>query len=348
MTDTQGQILPVSVVIPFRNRPHLLARALLSVLRQDRPAAEIVLVDDRSTEDMGSLRAFAEAAGARWVSNHGGEGAAAARNLGVESASQPWVAFLDSDDYWLPSRLARSPAVTSMPLGVGVAACGVMFTKSDRIFRHTVPSKDVSLPLSDYLYRDGGLSQTSCLVIRKDLLSAEGFDESLPIHQETDLMLRLEAAGVGIEVSSDPLVVMDANPRPDRITLADRTSEHSLSWFETNAGDWSQEARRGFRRVDLAQRFAAEGRVYKALSAYLRSGGRIRAKSVARLVMVGIWGPRIAESALHRLRDLRGSAAMITDADGERWIADRMATDTVLGARIAAGETVDWNLRNVE
>src|SRR3712207_4230149 len=93
----------ISVIIPTYNRAALVARAIRNALSLIDPDDEIIVVDDGSTDD---TIAIVEAFGSpvRLVrAAHGGAGAA--RNPGVEAATRPLVAFLDSDDEWMPVKL---------------------------------------------------------------------------------------------------------------------------------------------------------------------------------------------------------------------------------------------------
>jgi glycosyltransferase involved in cell wall biosynthesis len=92
----------VSVVIPCRNDPRL-ERALASVAHQSYAPVEVVVVDDAS-----DLPILADQG--RVIRRDHRVGPAAARNAGVQVAHGEWVAFLDADDWWLPSKLARQMA----------------------------------------------------------------------------------------------------------------------------------------------------------------------------------------------------------------------------------------------
>lgn len=93
----------VSVVIPTYNRAPLVTRAVESALAQCRPGDEVVVLDDGSTDDTEErLKPFRDRIVYRKVVNGG---AGRARNLGMDLASRPLVAFLDSDDEWLPGKL---------------------------------------------------------------------------------------------------------------------------------------------------------------------------------------------------------------------------------------------------
>jgi glycosyltransferase involved in cell wall biosynthesis len=97
----------ISVVIPAYNRADLLRYTLRSVAEQDEPVAQVIVADDGSTDDTPALL---EEFGALHVRNpDGGWGPSRARNAGLERVTTEYVAFLDSDDLWLPSstRLLR-------------------------------------------------------------------------------------------------------------------------------------------------------------------------------------------------------------------------------------------------
>ncbi len=96
-------LLPVSVIIPTFNRIDLLPRALASVRAATLPGDEILVIDDASTDDTESLFA-APHPQLRYVRvPHGGAGAA--RNHGLRLAQHPLIAFMDSDDEWMPDGL---------------------------------------------------------------------------------------------------------------------------------------------------------------------------------------------------------------------------------------------------
>ena len=97
--------LRISVVIPTYNRAHLIGRAIESVLRQSKRPAEIIVVDDGSTDDTREqIVSFGSLVRYIYQTN---SGASAARNRGVREARSEWIAFLDSDDLWLETHLER-------------------------------------------------------------------------------------------------------------------------------------------------------------------------------------------------------------------------------------------------
>ncbi|RLB10590.1 MAG: glycosyltransferase family 2 protein, partial [Deltaproteobacteria bacterium] len=95
----------VSVIIPTYNRAQKLIRAVDSVLNQTFRDVEIIVVDDGSEDD---TRAVLRRWGTKItvIEHRSRRGPSAARNSGIAQASAPLIAFLDSDDYWLPEKLA--------------------------------------------------------------------------------------------------------------------------------------------------------------------------------------------------------------------------------------------------
>ena len=97
----------ISVIIPIFNRANSVAKAIKSVLSQELPqgcSLEVVVVDDGSSDEPEQqLASFGDRI--RLVRHATNLGAAAARNTGCETASGEYIAFLDSDDWWLPGKL---------------------------------------------------------------------------------------------------------------------------------------------------------------------------------------------------------------------------------------------------
>src|SRR4051794_4124152 len=100
-----GADIRISVVIPTYNRAHVVGRAIESALAQEYPPHEIIVVDDGSVDDTGDV-----VDGYRGIVRRVRQpnaGVSAARNRGVSEAASEWIAFLDSDDQWLPGHLGR-------------------------------------------------------------------------------------------------------------------------------------------------------------------------------------------------------------------------------------------------
>jgi mycofactocin system glycosyltransferase len=183
----------VAVVIPARDRADLLAACLARV----GPAAEIVVVDDGS-RDGRAIAAVAREGGARLV-RHAGAGPAAARNTGVAATTAPLVAFVDSDvrphGGWLEPLLgqfedARTAAVAprvAVPAGRGaLAAYEAVRSPLDLGAAPGLVGSD---------RRIGFVPAAALLVRRAAFAEAGGFDATLRVGEDVDLVWRLAAAG---------------------------------------------------------------------------------------------------------------------------------------------------------
>ena len=95
----------VSVIIPTFNREHCLMRALNSALAQSYPIQEIIVVDDGSTDATEKL--IQESYPSVIYIKQENHGVSAARNRGIKNSLGSWLAFLDSDDEWLPDKLEK-------------------------------------------------------------------------------------------------------------------------------------------------------------------------------------------------------------------------------------------------
>src|SRR2546425_2446463 len=101
----------VSAVIPTYNRGHLLKNAIDSILAQTYPVHEIIIVDDGSTDGTDEMvRSYIRQKRSEVIIRYirqENQGQSAALNRGIEKASGEWIAFLHSDDSWLPEKLER-------------------------------------------------------------------------------------------------------------------------------------------------------------------------------------------------------------------------------------------------
>ena len=115
----------VSVVIPTYNRATELPSAIESVLGQTYPSVEVIIVDDGSTDGTEALiqTRFPRV---RYL-RQSNRGPAAARNAGIKAASGPYIAFLDSDDRWMPQKLERQIGLLRERPEVGLVFSTVRF-----------------------------------------------------------------------------------------------------------------------------------------------------------------------------------------------------------------------------
>lgn len=183
--------MSISVVIPTYNRLHTLDRALSSVFGQTRPAEEVIVVDDGSTDGT-AAHIKARYPQVRLI-EQGNHGVSHARNRGIEAASGRWLALLDSDDEWRPEKLAVQERALAGEGGYRVCHSDEIWIRNGRrvnpmrkhektggwIFRHCLPLCAIS---------------PSAVLIHRSVFNDVGlFDESLPACEDYDLWLRVTA-----------------------------------------------------------------------------------------------------------------------------------------------------------
>lgn len=201
-------MISISVIVPVYNRAHLIARTLRSVYGQTIEPTEVIIVDDGSTDDLESalLPFTGQYRLIRCGSNKGG---GHARQLGVQHAAGEWIAFIDADDEWVPQKLEKQIALmSSWASGEASDQNLVIYSRLWEMPAGKV-SGELKSPLvtvAEYLFIMGGMLQTSSLLLRRELLQKIPFRD-IPKHQDWDLCLRLDLAGVQFVGVDEPLVI---------------------------------------------------------------------------------------------------------------------------------------------
>jgi glycosyltransferase involved in cell wall biosynthesis len=206
----------VSVVIPTFNRAWALDRAVGSVLAQDYRPLELIVVDDGSTDETQEKLAPLAGQGRLSLIRQPNQGVSAARNTGLRAARGALLAFLDSDDEWLPGKIqAQVEFLDQRPDQVLVQTQERWFRGGRRVNpgrRHLKQSGDIFIPSLGLC-----LISPSAVMLRQSLLDEVGlFDENLPAAEDYDLWLRILArhpAGL-----IDRELVVRHGGRPDQLS----------------------------------------------------------------------------------------------------------------------------------
>ncbi|HEX8191022.1 MAG TPA: glycosyltransferase [Pyrinomonadaceae bacterium] len=194
-TSDSGISPAVSVVIPTYNRAPLLGRSLRSVLGQSYRDFEVIVVDDGSTDGTAAVVAAFEDPRVRYVALGRNAGAAAARNVGIRLSRGKFLAFQDSDDEWLPPKLALQMAAFER----GPAGLGVVYSDMQRILRDgTATYFEAPSVLSGRLvgptawfYQVCNLGVQSTVIRREYLDEVNHFNEDLPALEDLEMFIRL-------------------------------------------------------------------------------------------------------------------------------------------------------------
>jgi len=213
--------MKISVIIPTYNRAELVKKAALSALNQAYKPFEVLVVDDGSTEDVaGKLPVSpvsAETGETKLrVLKQPNKGVAAARNLGIKHAKGEWFAFLDSDDYWLPSKLEKQVQFHQENPDILISQTDEAWIRNGKRIN---PRKYHLKPEGDIFERSLSrcLISPSAVLISRALLDEVGlFDESLPACEDYDLWLRI-ACRYPVGLIKEKLVIKTGG-HPDQLS----------------------------------------------------------------------------------------------------------------------------------
>ncbi len=194
----------VTAIIPVRDRAALVARAIDSVLRQTHPSFELVVVDDGSRDATPAV-----------LSSYGSRlrrvrlppsGRSAARNAGIAQARGAWLAFLDSDDAWVPEKLARQAAFHAANPDVAMSAHGLEIVTPDGHAEPAPPRTRAERLGESFLgLADHFAFVLSAVMVRADAArTVGGFDPEFDGTEDLDFALRV-ARGFRVGVFADCL-----------------------------------------------------------------------------------------------------------------------------------------------
>ncbi len=183
--------MEISVIIPTYNRAVSLDRALRSVLGQTLAPREIIVVDDGSSDATAALVRYGFPNLRYIYQRHAG--VSAARNRGVRAASAEWIAFLDSDDAWLPAKLERQADALRREPGYRLIHCDETWRRNGR----TLPQKARHRKQGGWIFERClplcAISPSAALLHRTVFDEVGYFDEALPACEDYDLWLRISA-----------------------------------------------------------------------------------------------------------------------------------------------------------
>ena len=181
--------LNVSVIVPTHDRHDLLPRALDSIVAQTRAPLELIVVDDGSKDGTAGMLRRRYPDVVLIEQSHGG--VSSARNRGIEASRGDWIAFLDSDDEWLPKKLAcQHAALETDPTALLCHTEEIWIRNGVRVN-----------PMKKHAKRGGRIFESclllccmspSSVVVHRSVLENVGvFDERLPACEDYDLWLRI-------------------------------------------------------------------------------------------------------------------------------------------------------------
>lgn len=185
----------VSVVIPTWNRAQTIQRAIDSALRQSLPVLEILVCDDGSTDETESVvrKIASQDARVRWIAGERGGRAAIPRNRGLRETRGEWVAFLDSDDEWLPKKLETQFEAANTLNARAACSNATRVTADGRVLGPLLDWIRPRLRFGDLLTVNRVVC-SSCVVHRSLIAKTGGFPEEPEFKVGEDYVLWLRVA----------------------------------------------------------------------------------------------------------------------------------------------------------
>jgi glycosyltransferase involved in cell wall biosynthesis len=281
----------VSVVVPAYNRAATIERAVRSVLDQDYPVTDVVVVDDASTDDTANVVESIHDPRVRLIRHTTNRNGAAARNTGIDAATGELLAFVDSDDAWRQGKLKAQIAAfqEEQADAVDVVLHGKSVVISpDRIIETPRFAPRANESLADYFLVRGGNFALGSLLLRTSTARAVRFDERMYSFQELDFGIRLQRAGT--EPRFIDLVCQDMYWDPDapgHVSTIPRF-DHLQAWGCRNRPDISSRAHASFMAHFVGFRAIVAGRRVYGVSL------------IARGILFGVVSPKAAGAAIGR------------------------------------------------
>jgi glycosyltransferase involved in cell wall biosynthesis len=202
----------VSVVIPAYNAAWCVRKAIDSVLAQDYRDFELIVVNDGSTDDTAAV--LASYGKAIQVIDQANGGMSNARNAGIRAARGEFIAYLDSDDWWLPGKLGRQVELMQSRPELGFCSCAARVEDMEGRLLNLWECPRWQGSFVVHLFGSGADVPGSCSAVlarRERVVAAGAFDETLRGAEDPDLWIRMAAIS-DYACLSEPMVVILRRP----------------------------------------------------------------------------------------------------------------------------------------
>jgi len=199
----------VSVVIPSYNRKDIIGRAIDSALAQTYKDIEVIIVDDGSTD--GTAEYIQKTFPNIKIFIQENNGAASARNLGISESDGEYIAFLDSDDYWLPEKIEKQISSITNNSDTGMNVVEHDFIEKDGFMNKNHFKKTRLFNGGDLVYNiyKHSCLATPCVMVKRLVLDDVGvFDTQFEVGEDDNLWMRI-AAQYNVSFVNEALTIID-------------------------------------------------------------------------------------------------------------------------------------------
>ena len=278
-----------AVITTYKRNPDIVMRAVNSVLAQSYKSIEIIVVDDSPSdyEARADVRNAIErykgerdGMSIRYICHTHNMGACVARNTGMEAAQGEYIAYLDDDDEWLPTKIEKQMKVMDTT-NAALVYCRSKSVNEENVITYVDNEKKYRGRVFMELLKKNFIGSTSFPLIKREcLLKIHGFDPLMQAVQDYDVWLRL-AEEYEMDYVDEPLVIyhehdderITANPRK-RISGTTRLCNKFQSYIDADRTLWWE------RHRELSRQYALNGEYKKAilnwLKCIIKKPGRIK------------------------------------------------------------------------
>ncbi len=261
-----------SIVIPCYNASTTIVETLKSVRAQTFQDFEVIIVDDASLDKtalLAVLEKFRSDLHITLIENSTNRNGAFCRNRGIEASKGQYVAFLDADDTWVPTRLRQALDAIERSRDKSFVIYGRFELIRNRPRGALLPIRGIRAHerVSDYVFAAGQHMQTSTFVCPVEVARAVMFDEALTRHQDSDFMMRAQEKGVlflfqGVKCASYHFRAEDMRRR---ILEGRISTDFCVNWLKVKKPYFSAASTAGYVLSTFSRIVYIEGQVVKSM-----------------------------------------------------------------------------------
>lgn len=266
------QVYPkVSIVIPTFNRADLIDRTIESVLNQTYENFEVLIVDDASTDNTYEVISSISDERIRYIQLEKNTKGTMTRNVGIENSSGEYVAFLDSDDEWVPTKLEEQiQFISNFNKSEFLCFTGLILNNgNEKVYLNQRQLKE-NEDILDYILVYGNKVQTSTFLLPTKIAKEVKFNSDLKKHQDWDFCLRLKKQGIQFFYLNKRLTIWNVDPREDRISINNKYN-YSINWYKNSKMFLSIRAQHAFLVKCVANYYILNNQKLSAMRIFLKA-----------------------------------------------------------------------------
>ncbi|MEH7383360.1 glycosyltransferase [Bacillus sp. JJ1533] len=256
----------ISIVIPTFNRGNIIKETIFSVIEQTYKNIEIIIIDDASTDDTEKVINDIYDRRIKYVKLNKNTSGTKPRNLGISISKGEYIAFLDSDDLWLPNKLERQirfiedSKLSNKPVMFFTG----LIIRNGKTEVYKINNNYSNEDIMDYILVGNNTVQTSTYLVSSSIAKETLFNKNLKKHQDWDFCLRLQKNNVTFTYLPECLTIWNVDIKNNRLSNSYKNEDISLVWFNQNKKYLSLKAQLAFKTIILVDRYINERKKIKA------------------------------------------------------------------------------------